>query len=132
MVRLLVLSLAVLVAAGLAGCSKGGPSRAPVRGTVTLDKKPLADGQIVFVTPGKAPEALPIANGAFDGSVEVGERKVEILAYKDAPGVKMDGEPDTPSKVNYLPTRYNSASQLTATVKPEGTLDLKFDLTSNP
>jgi hypothetical protein len=128
----LVLSLAVLSTVVLAGCSKQQTPKVPVRGTVTLDKKPLGEGEIVFSTPGKAPEALPIKNGTFEGAVEEGERKVEILAYKDAPAVPMEGEPAGSNKVNYLPGRYNSESQLRATVKPGGSLDLKFDLTSNP
>ncbi len=128
----LFLSLVILSTVVLAGCSKETAKVVPVRGTVTLDKKPLADGKIVFSTPGKAPEALPITNGTFEGKVEAGERKVEILAYKDAPPVPMEGVPPGENKVNYLPARYNSESQLRATVSPGGSLDLKFDLTSNP
>ncbi len=128
----LFLSLAVMSTVVLAGCSKQETPKVPVRGTVTLDKKPLEDGQIVFSTPGKAPEALPITNGTFEGTVEAGERKVEILAYKDAPPVPMEGVPADVNKVNYLPARYNTESQLRTTVNPEGSLDLKFDLTSNP
>ncbi|MCC6419062.1 MAG: hypothetical protein IT429_12580 [Gemmataceae bacterium] len=126
-------TVAVLGMVLLVGCSKETP-KASVRGTVTLDKKPLKDGQIIFATPGKAPEALPIKDGKFEGTVELGERKVEILSYKVAPAVKMEGEaaPTEPNKVNILPARYNTESQLRTTIKEGGSPDLKFNLTSNP
>src|SRR5262245_14373979 len=125
----LLLSLAVMsTVVVLAGCAKQETPKVPVRGTVTLDQKPLKDGRIVFSTRGKAPETLQITNGTFEGTVEEGERRVEILAYKDAPPVPMEGVPPEPNKVNYLPARYNSESRLKATVNPGGSLDLKFEL----
>lgn len=127
-VALTALVGAVLV---LAGCSKE-PPKAPVKGTVTLDKKPLKEGQILFVTPGKAPEALQITDGNFEGIVEVGDRRVEILAYKEVKGGAMPGETPEMTKANYIQPRYNVDSQLRATIPAGGDTNLKFDLGSNP
>jgi len=105
---------------------------AQVRGTVTVDKQPLADGQIFFQIQGKAPVVLPIKDGAFEGKVEPGERKVEIMAYKEAASVPMEGVKFEPSKVNYLPERYNTSTTLKATVTEAGPNEFKFDLTKAP
>jgi hypothetical protein len=129
MVRLLF-SLALLAAVASVGCDKATP-KAQVRGTVTLDKKLLPEGQILFVTPGKPPEALPITNGNYEGTVEVGARRVEILAYKTAAAVPMQGETFEPTKVNYLPPRYNTDSSLKADVTASGSNEFKFELKSS-
>lgn len=129
MVRLLPLMVAVFI---LAGC--GGPAAPPqvqVKGTVTLDQKPLKEGEITFSTPGKSPETLPINNGEFQGMVQVGEKRVEIAAYKDAPPPPpMEGVTFEPSKINYLPARYHSDSTLKASVTAQGPNEFKFEVKS--
>jgi hypothetical protein len=133
MVRVAFALVFFSVAAVLTGCSSSGPAKAKVSGTVTLDKKNLKEGEIVFVTPGRAPEPLPITDGVFSGEVEVGENRiVEILAYKTAPAVPMQGETFEASKVNYLPARYNVESQLRVKVTASGPNEFKYELTSDP
>jgi hypothetical protein len=131
MLRLLIPATKLTVVA-LAGCNGSSTPTARVSGKVNLDKKPLAEGQIVFVTPGKAPEALPIKNGTYEGTVEVGDRRVEIMSYKDAPAVPMKGETFEDNKVNIIPDRYSSASQLRAKVTEEGPNEFNFDISLAP
>jgi hypothetical protein len=67
----------MLVAAFLgSGCGKPVTPTAKGKGMVALDNKPLEDGQISFVTPGKPPESLTIKKGVFEGTVEVGEPRL--------------------------------------------------------
>src|SRR5260370_36447839 len=93
-----LLPVVVVAALFVAGCGESPPPLVQVKGTVTVDKHPLAEGNILFITPGQAPETLPIKDGAFEGMVQAGERRVEILAYKDAPSVPMKDVTFEPSK----------------------------------
>ena len=120
----------VVTALFASGCGKSRPPLVPIKGTVTLDKRPLAEGNILFITPGQPPETLPIKDGAFEGMVQAGERRVEILAYKEAAPVPMKDVTFEPSKANYRPARYNTQSELKETVTPAGPNEFKYDLTS--
>jgi len=53
--------LVVLCSALMVGCTEAGPSfkLVPVKGTVTLDGKPLADAQVQFFRQGDAPPGYP-------------------------------------------------------------------------
>lgn len=116
------------------GCGPRELVPVPVHGTVTLDGKPLPDGQISFITPGQVPKSLPIENGRFTGEVKPGEKRIEIAAYRPARAA-----PDVPAsmrplieagKENYLPSRYHSNSTLTETVRETGDNAFQFTLTS--
>jgi hypothetical protein len=121
----LFLTLAVLF-----GCDKSsGPKPVPVSGTVTLDNRPLAEGTVYFKTAATgATDALPVKDGKFEGSAEVGERRVEVTAYKtqiqDLNGMK--GE----IKESLVGPRFNTNSTLTASVKADGPNTFKFDVAS--
>ncbi len=115
----------------LAGCR--GPTYAPtypVRGSVTLDGKPLDKAEIVFLTVGQGDlQLLRIEHGSYEGQARAGERRVEIRAFR--PGMKPLPPPapsSDPIMVNYLSPRYNDASTLRATVTPEGPNVFNFEL----
>jgi hypothetical protein len=124
----------VFVAAAFAGCGPRPIVPVPVKGTVSLDNKPLAEGRISFITPGQVPELIDIKDGKFEGKVKPGEKRVEIAAYhpyripasvpKSMHALMADG------KENYLPRRYHSESTLVETVNETGDNEFRFDLTS--
>lgn len=117
----------------LHGC--GGPAETPkakVSGTVTLDDKPLADGEITFETRAAGVrEVLPIKDGKFEGEVQIGERRVEIGAYREAKAATDMYGSDAPiTKENYIPARYNTETKEKATVTAAGPNSFDFKVTS--
>lgn len=125
------LALAVLLSAG---CEPKGPYPVPVKGTVTLDGKPLAEGVISFVDLGDVPELIDVKDGVFNGRAKWGQRRIEIAAYrpyqipKEVPEsmhALMQG-----GKENYLPERYHLKSELTAEVTKNGPNEFSFAVTS--
>lgn len=122
-------AVVVLILVAQIGCGKAGPKVVTVSGTVTYDGQPLAEGTVYFKTPETgAINSLPVKNGKFEGNAEVGERRVEINAYRtksqDFNGMK--GE----VKENLIPTRYNADSKLTATVTADGPNTFQFEVKS--
>ena len=119
----------------LAGCGQGqtGPKASTVvavSGTVTLDGKPMPDGQVSFAVAGDGPVGITIKDGQFSGKVSAGQKRVEICRYRPGKPVKM-GDVETPGEPeNYLPIKYSTQSALTATIKADGNSDLKFEVTS--
>jgi hypothetical protein len=118
----------------VSGCGDGEPYPVPVQGTVELDGKPLPDGKISFITPGKVPEVIDIRDGAFAGQAKWGERRIEVAGYRP---IRIT--PDTPKhlielmkdgKENYLPAKYHRDSTLAASVKQSGDNTFKFQLVS--
>ncbi len=122
----------------LIGCGgESGPVRYHVTGTVTLDGEPLGQGTIFFVPQGDgmAGGSTEISNGAYefrdDKGIAEGAYRVEILSKKKT-GQKIDGPgPDgkVDEFVSIIPEKYNTASELTATIKA-GDNQLDFDLKS--
>ncbi len=105
-----------------------------VSGTVNLDGKPLAEGEIYFVTKETGQiDIVPVKDGKFEGDAKAGSRRVEIRAYNietpkppaDMPDLKME-----PTKTNYLPAKYNTNSTLTADVSADKPNEFTFDLAS--
>lgn len=118
----LVLSFVAMV-----GCEAKPTPVYPVQGTVTMDGKPLPEGQVCFRTVATgALEQFDVKNGAFAGKAQAGERRVEVFAFRTRTGDfnGMKGE----VKENLIPARYNTDSKLQATVTPEGPNEFKFDL----
>jgi len=124
----------LLLAIILSGCGPKVPVPVPVHGKVTLDGKPLAEGQIVFITPGQVPEFIDIRDGTYDGRAKWGPRRVEVAAYRpyqipaDIPKsmhALMEG-----GKENYLPDRYHTKSTLTAEILADGPNEFNFELSS--
>lgn len=105
--------------AGLAGCGGGSdaPQRYPILGRVTLDGNPLENGEVLILpADGKGrPDAGAIKNGEFAFDCTQGSKRVEITSTKEIPPASPGGVPDY---VALIPKKYNSASTLTAEVKP--------------
>jgi|GEM_PF-488317 len=130
--------MVVVLCVGAMGCtgSSGsvvGPKKGAVSGQVTLDGKPLAEGQLLLVdATGDPPRqyVADIRNGAFECDATPGEKIVQIRAFRE--GKEASGSPGSPdSFVQYLPARYNDQSELRATIKLEGANKLEFALQSN-
>ncbi len=139
----------VLLALGCGSSKK----LAPVSGVVKLDGKPLAGAAIMFepVENDNGPNMQPTTsggktddNGAYtlesstgDKGAIVGKHKVRISVAKvqqpQDPEGGGDGRPKPrsgPAMVEKLPARYNSKSDLTCDVPPDGKTDANFDLKS--
>ena len=114
-------------------------SRQPVEGTVTLDGRPMADGQIRFVPQEGAngPTAgAKIDNGKFSISAELGifagTYRVEITASR--PGGRkipdrVTGQPVDVYK-QFIPAKYNTKSELVANVTADGANVFDFAVTA--
>ena len=112
------------------GCGGGSNSRipleeTPVKGSVTVKGKALAEGEIYFVVSGYAPNVIPIANGEYAGKAKVGSNRIEIRSWKEGPPLSTDPTKQ-PTKVNTIPSAYNDSSKLTAEVQSKGENDFKF------
>lgn len=118
----------------LPGCGETGPVKHPVSGSVTFDKDPLPEGDILFtpVADSEPPEGGKIKEGRFQLRVREGSYKVAITASKLMPLPPGEtgamGEKEMPR--SYIPERYNTKTELTAEVTRSGTPQLKFDLRS--
>lgn len=133
MKRVFVFSILLTLLVACSGCGDTTMKavQTDVSGTVTLDGKPMPDGEISFVLPGLPPSVLPIKNGAFSGKAGAGENKVEISAYKAGAALDMGDQKFEGSKENYIPAKYNSESKMTANLKAGApNSDLKFEATS--
>jgi hypothetical protein len=115
----------------LSGC--GGDGKYPVSGVVTWEGDPIPgeqNGHITF-TPADAtvaPDAGKIAaDGKFSFRASPGDKRVEILISRPIGKVieSMGGR----KHEQYIPTRYNEESELTATVESKSN-SFNFDLVS--
>ena len=126
-----ILSLFSFLVIGLTlGCG-GSNSRisieeTPVKGSVMVNGKALAEGEIYFIVSGYAPNIIPIANGEYAGKAKVGNNRIEIRSWKEGPPLSTDTTKQ-PTKVNTIPNAYNDASKLTAEVQLKGENDFKFN-----
>jgi hypothetical protein len=124
----------------LAGCGNQEGRFAPVSGVVLLNGKPLADASVSF-TPvateqtsyGPGSHALTDAQGRFTLKVASSNRSGALvgkhtvrLSLADTPKGDPGGAHLTKE---LLPARYNSKSELTFEVPPDGTQEAKFELT---
>jgi hypothetical protein len=138
-----ILGITAAALAFAAGCGSATTeqAKAKVKGTVTVDGKPLATGKVVFdARNGQPPADLDILDGKFEGYAPAGQCKVQLTAYKqmtmkekmakegkkglDGPGY------DQPVQVNTLPDRYNAKSDISREVSADRPNDFSFDLKS--
>jgi hypothetical protein len=131
----------VLAAVGLAvaiGCGHHGPRRVPIEGTVTLDAKPLAEGEIRFrslsadttvIVPAKIADGrftVPEAGGPMPGKyrveIEVAQKTGRKVPHPMLPERLIDEMTES------LPTKYNYQSTLTAEVTAAGPNRFEFPL----
>jgi hypothetical protein len=128
--------LFALLMTSVSGCSDG-PQRLPVSGTVRLDGQPLVSGSLLMTPLKSGPVAgCDIKDGRFEMPLErgpgPGEYRVEITAYRPT-GKKIydsDFNVSTETLEPIVPARYNTATELTATVSTETENKFKFDLES--
>ena len=120
------------------GC--GGRNGIDVSGTVTLDGSPLTEGRIRFVSigdTGGGTAGAKIENGQFvfgpDDGLVAGTYRVEISSVQKTGRMipDMEGEGTIEQYAEAIPSRYNSQSELTADIKPDGGEPLAFDLHTN-
>jgi hypothetical protein len=133
--------MAICLPAIMVGC--GRSKRLGVEGTVTLDGKPLPNGNITL-TPQQgtaSPTAgAMVTQGEFSipaaGGVLPGKFRVEIISRhrsgRKVPDFRAPGHQGelVDAEEQYLPAKYNSQSELTAEVKSDGPNKLKFELLS--
>jgi hypothetical protein len=128
------------VLAMVAGCS-GGANEGIIRGTVTLDGKPLEKGDVrLTAIDGRAPTAgAQIENGKFETRALVAKYRVQIESnVLRGPG----GQPQDANQkvdkyaaaqdaapVSLVPDKYNKFSKLELDVQP-GVQEKTFDLQS--
>lgn len=127
----------LVLAAAAMGCSRG-PRRFALEGRVTVDGGPLESGAMAWIptaqtggptcggliTGGRF--SIPAAEGAREG-----EYRVEITATRQseqADSIGLDGQTKAFAFIQFLPARYNSESELVATVKSSGKNVYAFDL----
>lgn len=123
--------VAILLAASI-GCGNSGT--VSVNGEVTLDGKPVTEGNIQFTAVdgyGRS-AAAQIIDGRYSIDAPPGKKRVEIFAMRTIEG-KFDttsnpGE-KTPLREPYIPAKYNTKSELTFEVT-DGSAEKDFQLTS--
>lgn len=119
---------AVLAFAG--GC--GGESPADVSGTVTMDGRPLAEGDIIFEAAegGKTPAGGPIKDGRYAVKVPPGPKKVRVNASR--PPLKPDPVLGAAAREPAVAEEYNVKTTLTYDVKPGTNEGVDFEVKSVP
>lgn len=124
--RLLSL-LAALLIVPMFGCGTAPPPVYPVHGKVSLDGKPLGEGEVYFKTIETGVlERFEVKNGEFSGLAQPGDRRVEVYAFKVRKGDfgGMKGE----VQENLVAPQYSTESKLHAMVTPEGPNEYTFDV----
>ena len=128
--------VAVLASLLVVGCEQN--PRQALQGTVTLDGEPLSKGQVRFV-PQRGTQGPTaggdIVNGRFsippEGATFAGNFEVQITAHRPSGVIRHDpDEGDYELSEQYLPVRYNEASELTAEVTAGGPNEFTFELES--
>jgi hypothetical protein len=124
--------LALFCVATVVGCGNGKGS---VRGTVTMDGKPVASGSVTFVKQGAelAREGAVIREGSFQAAVPPGTYKLELNGQKVV-GKRtqkgFDGKDETLDVTQELfPERYNLKTELMENIKA-GVNVIQLELTS--
>ena len=122
----------------ITGCGSDD-GRITITGTVTLDGEMLPDGSIslrpMMGTSGPTAGGK-ITNGSFsipsDKGVMPGSYRVEITASRETGKEVMDTRLNTmmPEIIQYVPTKYNRESELTADITEAGPNQFEFQLTS--
>lgn len=124
-----ILGLMSLCVGVLAGCGGGekGPTLYKIDGTVTWEGKPVPEGDVAIipVETGGTSGGGKIVDGKFSVQVSSGRKKIEITAMRDVPGKFSEVNPGEKVQIReqYLPAKYNSASELELNVKAEGKND---------
>jgi hypothetical protein len=108
------------------GCNNDG--LVPVSGTVSWNGEPIEKGMINFfpTDASKRPHGEKIVDGKFAFRASPGEKRVEIFA--DRPVGKPDPVMNLQRYEQFIPTRYNEETELTASVASSGENSFDFAL----
>lgn len=109
------------------GCGSKPIDKYMVSGTVTFDGQPIPKGYLVLrpSDESKAADGGEIVDGHFEFPASAGAKKVVIDASRPGP---IDPEMESPKPLPYIPTRYNTKTELSAEVKAEGKNHFEFAL----
>lgn len=130
----------MLIACGCGGSE--GPVTVSVKGSVSLDGKPVSSGQIIFndVSGTEKAYAGVIKDGAFSFPSTAGQKKVSISSPQEVagsstivggtPGDPVSAENPAPQILESIPPKYNDQTELTADVTTNGDNTFPFELTS--
>jgi hypothetical protein len=127
--------VALAVATLTVGCGGSDLDRIPVAGRVTFNGEAVAKGQIRFIPQSgtKGPVTVePINEGQYatdkTGGVPIGSHRVEIRGYDAHEYATAPTGPGSPPIKQLLPAKYNTASELSATLDPNSDHELNFEL----
>lgn len=135
------LGMAVLLS--LSGCGReSGPLKVAVSGEVTLDGKPVPQGQIVLSDAAGVAQSFggEIRDGEYSVRTTLGKKKVSISSMQVVSGKQskyggIQGDPvsaENPADVyeEVIPPKYNAKTELTAEVSEKGPNEFSFTLES--
>ena len=99
-----------------------------VGGTVTWNGGALPDGEVMFIPsdPRTGPAAGRIVKGEFTFRTKPGRMRVEIQSARLTG--KREPVSGTPISELFIPARYNTKSELSVEVEPEGANHFDFPL----
>jgi hypothetical protein len=125
---ILLLWIGLFVAAG---CRPRGPATYPVSGDVTFDGQPIAQGEILFRAADGASGswAGKITAGKYSLQSTAGEKRVEITATRQVETVAAPTGEAPLSVQMYIPEKYNTKSELKASVTAQGPNKFDYSLT---
>ena len=140
----------ILLLAPVAGCGGTKNVYAKVKGTVTLNGKPLDKGTIIFSVVAKPATVLTITDGKFSGQAVVGTNTISVSVKKKsavaqkmppqaamqmkayrAKGVSQGGaDPNasTDSLIEVIPAEWNTASKQVREVESGAANEFEFDI----
>jgi hypothetical protein len=127
----------IVAAAFFAGCGDNPLGRKAISGQVTLNGQPLGSGSIEFtpLVEGGVGSGGLIENGSYtisaDQGLPPGKYRVSIIDNPPAPPLPaghMPGDPLPPPPKPLIPANWNSKSEQTIEVKPEGPFTFNFDV----
>ena len=136
------LSTAVVLTVCMTGCSSNKPKLpplAPVSGTITMDGKPLAGVQVLFMSPtGYASSGVTDKDGKYDlqfrhfgPGAGPGRNTVMVTNSPADPSIPIESMPPE-KRPQPIPDVYNSKTTLTAEVEPSKSNTFDFQLKSRP
>jgi hypothetical protein len=129
------LTMVLLGAGGItvllaAGC--GGIADAHVSGTVLMDGKLLAEGDIIFeeMDKSKTPAGGKIVDGKYTLTVQPGSKVVRITASR--PTKKPDPVMGAAARESMIAKEFNEHTTLKAKIQPGQNQDVDFEVKSIP
>ena len=136
----LLWALAVLFLAVVIGCEDGPaePVRGPLSGSVALDGKPVANGQVRFIAldPGGVNVLAVVTDGKFNVPAEAGPAKGKYRVEFSVPSATKTRtpNPDIPGEwleeaSETLPPRYHRDSTITLDYDPAKVQPVEYKLT---